>query len=323
VQSAGAKKLPKTPPIPKIANPRPDRNWRKQNNSLVDRGNLTILVDPGCLGQRDVGPGAGKGRPYPDAVIIMAVAVASIYHLPLRQTQGFLQMIAQLLGLAGEVPDYSTLCRRRRRLTLPWSKPPTGDRTILIDATGASLTHRHGWGEDKPGKTGKRKRGKYVKIHCGIDSQTGQVLALVLTESQGAGSADSVVGPDLVTEASEFLGDEGQLVGGIGDGAYDSRYIYSRMHRQGGRWLAPLPGRPRSGRHPDRDEYVVYLKRKGLKLFKKHTGYHQRSLVESWNAGAKATVRLSSQAHQFESQSAEILGQIWAYDTMLQAAPIR
>ena len=41
-----------------------------------------------------------------------------LFGLPLRQTQGFIQSLLDLMGLALAVPDYSTLSRRQGALAV-------------------------------------------------------------------------------------------------------------------------------------------------------------------------------------------------------------
>jgi len=50
---------------------------------------------------------------YPDVIIEFCLLIKTIYHLPLRQTTGFVEDLLALQGCENYcVPDYSTLCRR-------------------------------------------------------------------------------------------------------------------------------------------------------------------------------------------------------------------
>jgi hypothetical protein len=42
--------------------------------------------------------------------------VRAVFHLPLRQAEGFLRLVAALLGLALPIPDHTTLSRPGRAL---------------------------------------------------------------------------------------------------------------------------------------------------------------------------------------------------------------
>ena len=48
-----------------------------------------------------------------------------MYHLPLRQTEGFVASIVALMGLAIRVPDHTTLSRRQADLTVALPTQPT------------------------------------------------------------------------------------------------------------------------------------------------------------------------------------------------------
>lgn len=50
---------------------------------------------------------------YSDLGIETALALRSIYHLGLRQTEGFVESILKLMGLDLSAPDHSTLSRRQ------------------------------------------------------------------------------------------------------------------------------------------------------------------------------------------------------------------
>ncbi len=76
------------------------RNWREYNEALRRRGDLTIWFDEEAVGnwraKRTGKP--GDQRIYSDIAIETGLVVRMIYKLGLRQTEGFLQSIALLLG---------------------------------------------------------------------------------------------------------------------------------------------------------------------------------------------------------------------------------
>jgi hypothetical protein len=314
-------KLPLAPKVAPVAVPRPPRDWAAQDAKLVAAGTLTVFVDMDAVSGRRKGAGAGRGCPYPDTAVQMVVASAVLFKLPLRQAEGFGSMLWGLLGLAGRSPDYTTISRRRRTLELDWPEPSPGGHTLIVDGTGVRLDGGHGWAEDKPGaKKGDRRRRKYLKLHLGIDAATGEMLAAIITESAGTGSGDVSVGPELIDEAAGFLQrcvTPAWLVGGIGDGAYDSVSCYHRMRVKGrGPWVAPPASDAVRGRDPARDRHLAAIARRGLVAWKKEVGYHQRSLVESANHSLKTTVGLASRCRNFESQAAEIATQLWVWATL-------
>ena len=69
-----------------------------------------------------------------------------MFHLALRQTEGLIGSILQLLDLDLAVPDHSTLSRRAETLKLP--KPRRlgcGPMHLLVDSTGLRLCGPGEW----------------------------------------------------------------------------------------------------------------------------------------------------------------------------------
>ena len=104
-----------------------------------------------------------------------------MFRLALRQTEGLIGSILQLLGLDLAVPNHSTLSRRAE--TLEVLRPKVGSEPVhlLVDSTGLRLCGPGGWLEEKHGS--KRRRGWKV-LHLVTDGDTGQIVASVLTSSK-------------------------------------------------------------------------------------------------------------------------------------------
>ena len=124
-------------------------NWPEYNESLRQRGDLTIWVTDEALGQWLAPRRTTRGgQPiYSDMAITMCLTLGMVYKLPLRQTQGLMRSIARLMGLDIPVPDFSTLSRRGLRLTLP-ARPRT-KRTepvhLVVDSTGLKIFGEGEW----------------------------------------------------------------------------------------------------------------------------------------------------------------------------------
>ncbi|MGY8799998.1 MAG: transposase [Longimicrobiales bacterium] len=98
-----------------------------------------------------------------------------VFRLPLRQTEGFLRSLAQLLELDLPIPVHTTLSRRLKELgDIQFRWLPT-DRPIhvLIDSTGFRIHVAH---VQKP----PRYRA-WRKLHLAADAETGEVFASDLT----------------------------------------------------------------------------------------------------------------------------------------------
>jgi hypothetical protein len=118
-------------------------NWASYNESLRQRGDLTVWIDTDALklwtAPRRISRG---GQPkYSDLAITICLTLGMVYGLPLRQTQGLMRSLAQLMGLEIPVPDFSTLSRRGQGLSLPAKPRPGRDEPVhlTIDSTGLKI----------------------------------------------------------------------------------------------------------------------------------------------------------------------------------------
>ena len=65
--------------------------------------------------------------------------VRSVFHLTLRATEGFLRSLFHLLGWELPVPDYTTLCKRAKRLAVSLHRTATGPLHLVLDSTGLKV----------------------------------------------------------------------------------------------------------------------------------------------------------------------------------------
>jgi hypothetical protein len=116
--------------------PRPKRrvtNWAAYNEALRQRGSLTMwFTDEAIAAWKAMPRTTPGGQPhYSDLAITTGLMLRAVFRLALRQTEGLIGSILQLLGVDLSVPDFSTLSRRARSLELPaqtraprWGDPP-------------------------------------------------------------------------------------------------------------------------------------------------------------------------------------------------------
>src|SRR3990167_7002927 len=195
-------------------------NWHDYNKALARRGSLSIWFNPET--QWLAAPTGRRGRQpvFTDAAIQVCLTLKALFGLPLRQTTG---MVASLLGLAGldwPVPDYSTLCRRQKTLTVhvPY-RPSTGALHLLIYSTGVKA---EGDGEWLANKHGPSKPRDWRKVHLGIDAETLEIRAIEIT---GSRVGDAPMLPDLLDQIPG-----GQPIGMVtADGAYDTRACHAAI----------------------------------------------------------------------------------------------
>ena len=101
-------------------------NWPEYDRALVQRGDVTLWLAPDAITTWEAtGVGKRGGQlQYSDLAIETALTLRLVFHLPLRQTEGFLTSIFWMLGLDLSAPDHTTLSRRgqhldRTRLRVP------------------------------------------------------------------------------------------------------------------------------------------------------------------------------------------------------------
>ena len=89
-------------------------NWAAYDQALKQRGSVTLWFSAEAVqAWSDQGPAQrGAQFVYSDTVIETALTLRLIYHLALRQTEGFVESVLDLMGLDLSARDHSTLSRR-------------------------------------------------------------------------------------------------------------------------------------------------------------------------------------------------------------------
>jgi len=104
-----------------------------------------------------------------------ALTICMVFHLPLRQTEGFLRCLTELLEIDLPIPDHTTLSRRLKSLrVIGFRRLPTNRPIhLLIDSTGLRAHVGH---MQKP----PRNRA-WRKMHLAVDAASGEIVASDLT----------------------------------------------------------------------------------------------------------------------------------------------
>ena len=86
-------------------------NWPDYDAALVRRGALTVwFTDEAIAAWRAPATGRRGGQPiYSTLAIETALTIRQVFHQPLRQTEGLLRSIADVLGVDIAIPDHTTL----------------------------------------------------------------------------------------------------------------------------------------------------------------------------------------------------------------------
>ncbi|MAB80823.1 MAG: hypothetical protein CMJ89_15855 [Planctomycetes bacterium] len=115
-----------------------------------------------------IGPGSPKAtakasrkcggrRKHSNVAIETALTLRLVFHLSLRQTEGFLRSALALLDLDLEAPDHTTLSRRSQLLEVDLRQVRTTEPMhFIVDSTGLSIVGEGEWAAAKHGKKGKR-----------------------------------------------------------------------------------------------------------------------------------------------------------------------
>jgi hypothetical protein len=282
-------------------------NWPEYNESLRQRGDLTIWVTDEALRQWLAPRRTTRGgQPiYSDMAITMCLTLGMVFKLPLRQTQGLMRSIARLMGLDIPVPDFSTLSRRGLGLTLP-ARPRT-KRTepvhLVVDSTGLKIFGEGEWQHNKH-KT-KAKRRSWRKLHLGLDLLSGEIICSDLT-------LDNIGDPSALPGLLDQVDDT--VIRFLADGAYDGSPTSDLLEARFGdavEIIIPPPKNavpsPQSMTDPTlRDRHIAEIHACGRLAWQVSSGYNQRSRVETQMGRWKSVVGPKLQARRFENQKTEV-----------------
>lgn len=293
------------------------RNWKQYNNALVKRGSLTLWLSDDLIADWINQHKSGKrGRPntYADTAILCMATLQEVYHLRLRSTQGMLLSLMKLMGLGLSVPDYSTLCRRRKSLEVALPRLRRGQPLhVVVDSTGVKV---FGEGEWKVRQHGYTRRRTWRKLHIGVDEATGQIVAAVLATNN---FTDGQVLPDLLDQIGE------QIEQVTGDKAYDKRNCYEAIRVREARAAIPPQKGARIWRHGNskaerlaRDENLRRIRAVGRKKWKEEVCYHRRSLAETAMFRVKVIFGERVSARCFEGEAAQAMVRCAALNRMTQ-----
>jgi hypothetical protein len=278
------------------------RNWREYEAGLRRRGDLTVWLSDAALDAWRAPPSGKPGgqRTYADLAIEAALTIRMVFHLPLRQTEGFLRSLAHLLQVEVPIPDHTTLSRRLKTLGEIPVRTVERHRPIhlFIDTTGLRMHVGH---LRKP-----PKRRAWRKLHVAVDSETGDIVASDLTSRRT---------PDC-TQVPALLGPIDRRVASVSaDGAYDTEGTYEAARAQGeGRALRILvpPGRnaqlsPRPLRAvKERNRNIRSIRSLGRREWHKRSGFSKRSMVENAIYRYKTIIGRGMRSRTLESQRVEM-----------------
>ena len=197
-----------------------NRNWSEYDRSLRNRGDITLWFSQEAIKAWTPKPKGNPGRQriYSELAIETVLTLRLLFHLPLRQAEGFVNSIIALMGLELSTPDHTTLSRRSKTLKplLNARINPGEPLHVVVDSTGLSIHGEGPWSRHKHG--GKRRRG-WRKLHITVD-QNGQILSTSLTDET---TKDASEIPRLLIDI------DGPICSFTADGAYDEQPVYQAV----------------------------------------------------------------------------------------------
>ena len=264
--------------MPKPAPPKyRTSNWREYNAALQARGSLLIWLDQDMAWFAEPTGKRGRSPTFSDAAIQFCLSIKCLFGLPLRQSIGMVESLLKLAGLDWPAPDFSTISRRQKhlRVVIPYQSSREGLH-LLVDSTGIKML---GEGEWKRKKHGADYRRQWRKVHMGIDAQTLEIRAFEVTDNA---EGDAPMLPELL---SQIPADE-VLLSVSGDGAYDTKGSHAAIAARGATAIIPTrkngqPWKENTAGAKARNEILRATRHLGRTIWKKWSGYHRRSLVET------------------------------------------
>lgn len=282
------------------------RNWSDYNKALKRRGSITFWINEASTQHWYAEKDNRRGRPkvYADEAIEMCLVMRMLFHLPLRQCEGFVENIFKMLNLKLNVPSYTQLCRRQKTLRLKLKHPIDITRPIhvVIDATGLKL---FGEGEWKVRQHGYTKHRMWRKFHAGIDVDTKQFVMMELT--------DNHVGENkkLHHLLSQYSGPISRVGADKGYDSYECHEIVGALGAESAILLqrrAKIRRRVKAGEIPlVRDNIVRRMRAVGRIQWKAEVQYHKRSLIENAFLRYKKLFGGKLRAISLENQKIETL----------------
>src|ERR1035437_4397574 len=176
-------------------------NWPDYNEALRRRGDITIWFTEEAIDQWHPIKTGARGRPmgYANHAIETALLIRQVFHLPLRQTEGFMNSIARIMGAAITIPDFSSISKRSIELPrqiLNKAKEPGS--VVMVDSTGLKVYGKDEWHQEKHDVPARRT---WRKLHLAVD-ENHQILACEHT-TQEVGDPTAV--PGLLDKIDTFL----------------------------------------------------------------------------------------------------------------------
>jgi hypothetical protein len=234
---------------------------------------------------------------------VTALTLRTVFHLALRQTEGFVASLIRVMGLGLDTPDHTTLSRRSSNVEVPHlAETRDGPIHLVVDSTGLKMLGDSEWHAHKHQTSNKRRA--WRKLHLGIDD-AGIIVASELTESP---VDDASVGVTMIEEIGVVIERF------TADGAYDRRAIYVALAASGTTSIrivippmktATVDARS-AGSWRQRNEAIERISEVGRRQWRKESGAHQQARAENGMYRYKRIIGVGLKARTFDAQKREV-----------------
>ena len=293
-------------------------NWRDYEAGLRKRGSLTIWFSDDAVEAWRAAPRTtpgGQAR-YSDLAIETSLILRTVFHQPLRQTEGLVGSLLELMGLDLPVPDHTTLSRRARTLAVaPQARTAGGPVHLLVDSTGVKLS---GPGEWLVEKHGTKRRRAWRKLHLGIDAKSGMIVASTLTSKEVDDAAE------LGTLLAQV---DDPLAAVVADGAYDQDRVYDDVAEHSAEAAVVVPPRATAvlsasaeTNPTQRDRHIQVIAEHGRMNWQKTSGYNARAGAEGAMSRYKRIIGDTLRSHTRPAQEVETRIAVNVLNRMLDLA---
>nr|WP_295786095.1 IS5 family transposase [Rhodoferax sp.] len=285
-------------------------NWSEYNESLRKRGDITIWFTETAISEWRPAKTGARGRPqeYSNHAIETATLIRQVFHLPLRQTEGFMNSLTRIMNAAICIPDFSSISRRSVELPRHvLSKAMKPGSLVIVDSTGLKVYGRDEWHQEKHAVLARRT---WRKLHLAVD-ENHQILACELTTPE-VGDPTAVPGmlDQIVTPFETFMGD------GAFDGEPVSNVVLAKQ--PDAKIVVPPPKTAVCSGVDDtqRDQHIRDIKEHGRIAWQKKTDYGLRAYVELAIQRYKRIFGNTMKARELPRQKSEAWVSASALNTM-------
>lgn len=285
-------------------------NWPEYNDALRRRGDFTVWFTEGAIADWHPAKTGARGRPqeYSDHSIETAILIRQVFHLALRQTEGFMNSVARAMGSDICIPDFSRISRRS--IELPrhvLSKAMQPGALVIVDSTGLKVYGKDEWHQEKHAVPARRT---WRKLHLMVD-ENHQLLACELTTPE---VGDSTAVADLLDQI------DSPFETFIGDGAYDSEAVSKAVVTKQCDAKIVVPPHKTAVWSSDgdtmRDRHIREIKAHGKIAWQRKNGYGLRAHAELAIQRYKRIIASAMKARRLPQQKTEAWISASALNTM-------